>query len=172
MKNRWIILILLLFSCGCQLNRKISAIDFLEKYGSDSFLEFRNYSFILRGYNNNKNEPIVGVYDESFSDSSGCHLPFRAIIDVRANQIKDTSRTTLNDTCKINEQLSCQLALKFIKYNVVYLCVDSIGSVFVKYGTEGKYYDLARFSMTKYIPSKGWKSIGKNNWFEKIEDLK
>jgi len=92
------------------------------------------------------------------------------VIDEKKMKIVEVDSSNTADSChNINRKRYPELALRFMKYDLGSLKVDSVGNVFVGYVKCLKDWRLARLTNPKYVPKKNWKWIGENNWYQEID---
>lgn len=160
-------LIVILFFNSCSHEK--SEETFIQKFGNENFNSFVNYSLFVRGFDEDR-DPIVLVYDNT-KKIRPCDMSYGVIINRKTKSIKSVNRSYLPDSCGINEMVSKELAVKFLKYNINYLRVDSAMNIFVDVVFKEGPPILARFSDANNIPLKyqSWKHL-EGNWYKSPQE--
>nr|WP_295876242.1 hypothetical protein [uncultured Chitinophaga sp.] len=98
---------------------------FLEKYRKEDFSPFKNKYILNRGIDHSDHSSILFVYDERDDG------PYMVKVNRTSGKIVGTSTHLMKDASNPDSVFKQQLAMKFIRYHVDGLDVDSVGNVFV-----------------------------------------
>jgi len=154
------ILILLIASLGCT-NEKYYCKRFISNYGDEDFSGFINKGFVKRGYKGDS-RVIFASTDLNNAYNNGPYV-------VEYNITQDTVQGSchlMTDSLSFNRNEIHDLTLKFLKYNVQRLKVESDGSVHVYL------YDIEDVSIIRFendiLPEKykDWEHI-EGKWYFK-----
>ena len=152
---------MLLVGCNIQDNE-----SFVKKYENEDFNAFVNTGIHHRGVDE-FGDPVLFVSDDL--KNANRKGPIIIVVNRKTNSIKETSFKLSKDSLNVDQIRLHQLALKFLKYKVFSLMVDSDNNVFLRL-SETDNPTLARFSDPKFITTadsfKGnWKHL-KGSWYK------
>ncbi len=158
---RHLILLSTLFFFGCRSDHYLN-VEFIKKYGRDNFEEFKNYSVFIRS-GDLIGEEIVFIMDEN-SEFTQKNALFVVDLNPELKKIKSTSCHLLSDSTLIDKKLLESLVLKFNKYPIGAISVDSNSNVFIS-GRIMHDTQMVRFSDVKYKTAKyeNWEHV-QDNW--------
>lgn len=136
---------------------------FVEKYGNENFDAFTNVGIAIRGLDQERNFMLF-IGDLKDAAING---PYIVTIDKQSGEIKKTSCHLMKDTSNLDKPIMNELALRFMKYDINLLRVDSSKNVYINV-VNNERPTLIRFADAKYKMgqySTGWRKI-KDLWYE------
>ena len=129
-------------SCNYQTNQ-----SFAEKYVNEDFSEFINTGIHVRGTDEYGDVILFVNLDLKSADKKG---PVIIYINRATNTVRETSFKLSDDSVNVDQIKLHKLSIRFLKYKVFSLSVDSNKNVFLGL-KESDRPTLARFSDSKYV---------------------
>jgi hypothetical protein len=161
---KYLFLFIFIFLCCSPI--KNYDYTFINTYDNENFSDFKNTGFAIRSGDFEGNVIIVISHDLINAATKG---PYFVTVNQRNNKIISTSLKLVRDTTGLDTIKLNELALRFFKYKIQSLKVDSKENVYIGIESNER-QNLIRINDSTSISNtnKKWKKI-RNNWFKTNE---
>jgi hypothetical protein len=157
------VIITMSMAISCTVEGNEYNLNFIKEHGNEKFSDFINVGIVVRNFDQ-KGNVILFVSNLKNSKTNGIYI---VTVDTAKKTIVETSCKLIQDSLLIDRVKLDNLAIKFVKYDINMLRVDSNETVFINVNYNER-PTLVRFADLKFKTAtynKDWKRI-KENWYE------